>query len=470
MNPSRLALWLPLLAAAFLPLPALASEGGGLAEQVTLPLVIPFAGLLLSIAILPMTAGHWWHRNRNQLLVALAWAAPVLGWLLWRMSDAAVGHDAGHALAHALEEYVSFIALLASLYIISGGIVLRGDLKATPAVNTAFLAVGAVIANLVGTTGASMLLIRPLLKTNSERQFVRHIPIFFIFLVSNVGGALTPIGDPPLFLGYLRGIPFFWTLEHVWPMWLTAVLLLLATFFALDTWYYRKESPADLGLDKARVEPLRLSGGINFGLLAGVILSVLFLSPVQGAHDFRDYFAREIAMALLALASWKVTPRELHRANAFTFGPILEVAALFIGIFITMVPATMMLQAHGAELGLDKPWQYFWATGSLSSFLDNAPTYVTFAAMACGASDLCQAAENLHPLTVDPSTHLILVAISCGAVFMGANSYIGNGPNFMVKAIAEERGYDMPSFFGYMGVAALLLGPVLVLTTVVFFL
>ena len=460
-----------LVALQLLSTPAFAGGGGGaFAEHVQVYMVIPFAGLLLSIAIMPMVAGHWWHHNKNQLLVAAAWAAPILGWLLYKAADDVVGHDALVALEHAVAEYVSFIALLGSLYIISGCILIKGDLEGKPLVNTAFLAIGALISNVIGTTGASMLLIRPMLRTNSEREFVRHIPLFFIFLVSNIGGALTPIGDPPLFLGYLRGIDFFWTLENLWHIWLFPIVVLLAMFFAIDTYFYNKEKRDHKSEDTAHHEPLAFEGKVNFGLLAGVIVAVLFLSPVAGEPGWRDYYVREIAMVGLALASWKLTPDSIKTGNGFTFGPILEVAAIFSGIFITMIPATILLQAHGAELGVNEPWQYFWATGILSSFLDNAPTYVTFAAMACGTVEACTSAEQLGTLVADPAGFHMLVAISIGAVFMGANSYIGNGPNFMVKAICEENGYDMPSFFGYVGWSFLLLGPVFVAVTFIYLL
>ncbi len=448
---------------------ALASGGGEHALEISPLWVIPFAGMLLSIAVFPMVAHHWWEQHRNQLLVALGWATPILGYFGYLIVSGDPGHVASHGLSHAIEEYISFIALLGSLFIISGGILLKGDLEGKPAINTSFLAVGAVIANVIGTTGASMLLIRPMLRTNSQREYVKHIPLFFIFLVSNIGGALTPIGDPPLFLGYLRGVPFFWTLEHLWHIWLVPVIVLLVMFYAVDAYFYRKEDKAHRAEDESERQPLGVSGAWNFALLGGVVAAVLLLSPVQGVHDFRNYYAREIAMAALAgLSIWK-TDKSIRKANGFTYGPILEVAALFCGIFITMIPATLLLQEHGSALGLSEAWQYFWATGVLSSFLDNAPTYVTFAALACGSIAECTTPENLQPLTEGAGAPL-MIAISCGAVFMGANSYIGNGPNFMVRAIAEENGYKMPSFFGYVGWAAVVLLPVFLLVTFLFLL
>lgn len=459
---SRLAPALFFVALVLLPGVAFAADGQTLGEVLPFWSVIPFVGMLLSIALVPMVAGEFWEKNRNQFLVALGWAAPVLAYLLYlSVSDkGALGQDAGHNLGHAIVEYVSFIALIGSLYVISGGILLRGDLQGRPAVNTAFLAIGAVIANVIGTTGASMLLIRPMLRTNSERKHTWHIPLFFIFLVSNIGGTLTPIGDPPLFLGYLRGVDFWWTLEALWTAWVPVVLVLLVAFYAIDTYQYGREEFEDRQIDARAIEPLRLEGNVNFLLLAGVIGAVLLLSPNPEVMDFRHYYAREIAMILLAGASMVLTPAALRAANDFSWSPILEVAALFVGIFITMIPATSLLQTHGSSLGLTEPWQYFWATGFLSAFLDNAPTYVTFAAMACGTYDHCTSAENLGTLTGDPTSAAVLAAISLASVFMGAGSYIGNGPNFMVRAIAEQAGYKMPSFFGYCAYAALFLGPV----------
>jgi len=443
--------------------------GGGLGAELSPIWVIPFAGMLLCIAVLPMVAHHWWEEHRNQFLVSAAWSLPILAYLGYLIATDHHAHDATHGLMHAVEEYVSFIALLGSLFIISGGVLLKGDLEGKPLTNTAFLAIGAVSANLIGTTGASMLLIRPMLKTNSEREYVKHIPLFFIFLVSNIGGALTPIGDPPLFLGYLRGVDFFWTLKELWVPWLAVVIILLVMFFIVDTYFYRKEDKASIARDKAEVEPMSVQGGWNFLLLGGVVAAVLLLSPDKDNPGIRDYYLREIAMfGLAGLSMWR-TSKALREENGFTFGPILEVAALFCGIFITMIPATLLLQANGSALGLDQPWQYFWATGILSSFLDNAPTYVTFAALACGSLPAeCAGPEQLDTLANGLIGGELLVAISLGAVFMGANSYIGNGPNFMVRAIAEENGYKMPSFFGYIGWAAVVLIPVFILVTFLF--
>lgn len=407
----------------------------------SLPWVLPFAALVLAIAVLPLLAAHFWESNLRKLGVAVALSAPVFALYVVK---------APAALVHAGLDYVSFILLLGSLFVISGGVMLEGDLPATPRVNTGFLAAGAVAASFVGTTGASMLLIRPLLQTNRERHHVVHTVVFFIFLVSNVGGCLTPLGDPPLFLGYLVGVPFAWTLRLA-PAWAFTCGILLTLYYLWDRRAYAAETKADRTRDRLEVRPLRLAGGENLLLLAGVLGAVAFLQAPW----------RELVMLALTLVSLGRTPRDLRQANRFSFGPILEVAALFAGIFVTMLPALHLLQARGAALGVSEPWQYFWATGLLSSFLDNAPTYLTFLALAQG--------QGLTPEVVGVP-HAILTAISAGAVFMGANSYIGNGPNFMVRAIAEERGVRMPSFGGYMLYSCGVLLPLFGLVTLVFFL
>lgn len=402
--------------------------------------VLPFVAMLLAIAVLPLWTPTWWERNRNKMLLSAALGLPVLVLYLLR--------DPG-ALLHMGEDYISFIALLAGLFVISGGVLLRGDLVATPAVNTGFLAVGAVLASIVGTTGASMLLIRPVLQTNRERRHTVHTVMFFIFLVSNVGGMLTPLGDPPLFLGYLEGVPFTWTLR-LWPHWLFMTGVLLIAYFVWDSLAYTREMLGALRRDRAEVEPLRVSGGLNALWLLGVVGAVALLrAPL-----------REIAIVALATLSLWRTPGAVRRANGFTAGPMVEVAVLFFGIFLTMVPALELLRLRGAELGVRAPWQFFWVTGTLSSFLDNAPTYMTFLALAQGL--------KLSPEVVGVP-EAILAAISVGAVAMGANSYIGNAPNFMVKAIAEEAGVKMPSFLGYMAYSGAVLIPLFVAVTFVFF-
>src|SRR5881396_1527911 len=402
--------------------------------------VVPFVAMLLAIALGPLALPRWWEAHRHKLTVSVALGLPVLGFYLVRQPS---------VLAATAEDYVSFIVLLAGLYVISGGILLRGDLEATPVTNTAFLALGAALASCIGTTGASLLLIRPLLQTNRERQRVRHTVIFFIFLVSNIGGLLTPLGDPPLFLGYLLGVPFSWTFR-LWPHWLLMVGVLLVTYFVWDTFLYTREPLAAIRRDRARIEPLRVRCALNTLGLAGVVLAVAFL----GAP------AREAVMVALAAVSLWWTPREIRRANGFTSYPIVEVAVLFFGIFLTMIPALELLRLRGRELGVRAPWQFFWATGVLSSFLDNAPTYLTFLALGQGLGLAREVADVPH-------THL--TAISVGAVAMGANSYIGNAPNFMVKSIAEEQGVKMPSFIGYMLYSGLILLPLFAVVTLIFF-
>ena len=402
--------------------------------------VAPFVAMLLAIAVCPLWVTHWWESNRNKGIVAVLLGLPILGLYLTE--------HPGALLAMA-EEYVSFIILIAGLYVISGGILLRGDLEATPLTNTTFLAFGAVIASFIGTTGASMLLIRPLLQTNRERTRVKHTVIFFIFLVSNIGGMLTPLGDPPLFLGYLQGVPFVWTFR-LWAPWLLMVGVLLLAYFVWDTTQYTRESIAAIRRDRTQVQPLRVRGVLNGLWLVGVILAVAFL------HEP----AREAAIIGLVILSLWQTPAEIRRANGFTYYPIVEVAVLFFGIFLTMIPALEILRLRGGELGVREPWQFFWVTGMLSSFLDNAPTYLTFLALGQGL--------GLAREVVDVP-HVVLTGIAVGAVAMGANTYIGNAPNFMVKSIAEETGVKMPSFFGYMLYSGLVLLPLFVLVTFLFF-
>jgi Na+/H+ antiporter NhaD/arsenite permease-like protein len=402
--------------------------------------VLPFALLLLGLALLPLFAARFWESNLRKLAVAAVLGMPVA--YLY-----AGNHPA--ALVHAFHDYVSFIVLLATLFVISGGVFLEGDLPATPRVNATFLGAGALLASFIGTTGASMLLIRPLLQTNRERRHVTHTVVFFIFLVSNIGGCLTPLGDPPLFLGYLAGVPFAWTLRLFVP-WLVTVGLVLAAYLVWDTRAYAREAPADRRADRLVVRPLRVAGKENLVLLGGVVLAAAFLQAPW----------REAAMIALALVSLVDTPKDLREANRFSFGPILEVAAVFAGIFLTMLPALDLLRARGGELGVREPWQFFWASGALSSFLDNAPTYLTFLALAQG--------QGLAPEVVGVPER-ILVAISLGSVFMGANTYIGNGPNFMVRSIAEGRGVRMPTFGGYMLYSGAILIPVFVVVTLLFF-
>jgi Na+/H+ antiporter NhaD/arsenite permease-like protein len=402
--------------------------------------IAPFFALILAIAVLPLVTPHFWESNARKLAVSALLGLPVL--LLY-------ASRAPQSILHSAEDYVSFMVLLGSLFVISGGVLMEGNLEATPRVNTAFLAVGSVIASLVGTTGASMLLIRPLLSTNKERRHVVHTVVFFIFIVSNIGGCLTPLGDPPLFLGYLQGVPFSWTLRLT-PAWLVTNTLLLAIYFWWDTRAHAREPLDRVQRDRTAIQPLRIRGRENLLLLAGIVASAAIL----------DAPWRELAMIALSAVSLARTAKSVRAANHFSFHPILEVAAVFAGIFATMIPALDVLRASGGELGVREPWHFFWATGALSSFLDNAPTYLTFLALAQGQG---------FPREVVGVSHEILTAVSLGAVFMGANTYIGNGPNFMVRSIAESHGVPMPSFAGYMLYSGAILLPVFGLVTLIFF-
>lgn len=410
--------------------------------------IAPFAGLLLAIAICPLVVPHFWESNRNKAIVAAVFGLPVALFI--------ASQDPGEIVG-VVEEYFSFVSLLAALFVISGGIHIRGDLEATPKTNSLFLLVGCVLANLIGTTGASVLLIRAVLRTNRERVNTRHIPVFFIFLVSNIGGLLLPIGDPPLFLGYLQGVPFFWTLNLL-PMWLFTVAVVLAVFFVVDSVAYRRESSEAIFHDRAWAQPLGIEGAINFLWLAGVLAAAVLLgSPF-----------RELVMWAMALLSWVTTKAVTRKLNEFTFAPIVEVAVLFAGIFGAMIPCLLILKARGAETGITEAWQFFWASGVLSSFLDNAPTYLTFVSLGQGVT----AALGLPPdvmLQGGGIAAKYLAAVSVGAVFMGANTYIGNAPNFMVKCISEEWKVKVPSFFGYMAWSVCILVPVFVLDTLLFF-
>ena len=436
--------------------------------------VLPFAANLLAVALLPLVAGRFWHRNRNKLALSLALALPVAIYLL------AAREHGGHWLVHSAKEYAGFIVLLAALYITSGGIHVRGSLAGTPLSNTGILAIGAVLANFIGTTGASMLLIRPLLRANEKRLRTSHVVIFFIFVVSNGGGLLTPLGDPPLYLGFLRGVPFPWTLQLVVP-WLIVNGSLLLVFNVLDQRMLNREEHRRPGPQLEEVqrirEPLRVEGGLNFVWLAGVI-AVVFASGAWGSEAIGDpdaaLFVQVAGIAVLASLSWATTRASVRESNRFTWGPILEVAAIFAGIFVTMIPALKLLESEGGRLGIEDPRQFFWATGLLSAFLDNAPTYLTFTSLGTAVVNRIDAgaglqAADLGRFAAHPSGGPLLAAISCGAVFMGALTYIGNGPNFMVKALAEERRVKMPGFFGYMVWSTTILIPIFAILTLVWF-
>jgi Na+/H+ antiporter NhaD/arsenite permease-like protein len=457
------------LAFGFAPTTLLANESHGepLGKQLHEATVIPFALLLLAIAVLPLVASHWWEHNKNKGIIATVLAVPVALYLL------TFGETGQHAMLETVLEYVSFIVLLGSLFLISGNIYVQGSLAGTPLVNTAILGLGAIIASFVGTTGASMLLIRPLLRANASRHRKVHVVVFFIFMVSNCGGLLTPLGDPPLFMGFLRGVPFEWTF-NLWKEWALVNGILLTLFNIWDQIVFNREEAARPGSQLEEVmkhEPLRIRGMLNFLLLGGLVLTVYASGSGWGHGGEKWPFGwQEGAMIALAACAFLLTSPQIRELNKFSFGPIIEVAVLFAGIFVTMVPALQILNARGAELGVTSPAQFFWVAGALSSFLDNAPTYMTFASTAAGLQGIAPDGRYLATfLASGAEAHAVLAAISCGAVFMGANSYIGNGPNFMVKAIAEENGVKMPSFFGYMVYSIGVLIPIFVIVTFVFF-
>jgi Na+/H+ antiporter NhaD/arsenite permease-like protein len=453
------------------------SQGSaGLGAELGLWTLVPFLLILLAIALLPLFAPHFWEHNRNKALVGLALAAPIAIYLLLAHGDAGQ-----HALVEKLREYVSFIVLLGALFVITGGIHVQGSLSGAPLVNTCVLALGAVLANVIGTTGASVLLIRPLLRANASRRKRVHLVVFFIFVVSNCGGLLTPLGDPPLFLGFLKGVPFAWTLG-LWKQWLLVVGFALVVFHVWDLVVLDREERARPGSqleELLRHEPLRVLGLGNALFLLGVVATIYASGRgwLTGGEPW-PFGLQEAGMLGLAGAAYATTPRAFRERNRFTFGPIVEVAVLFAAIFVTMAPALLILNAwghgqrevFGLHFRIEEPAQYFWASGGLSAFLDNAPTYLTFAATACGQHDVPIEGRYLEQfLQQGPQAARLLAAISCGAVFMGALTYIGNGPNFMVKAIAEENGVRMPSFFGYLACSALVLLPAFALVTWVFF-
>jgi Na+/H+ antiporter NhaD/arsenite permease-like protein len=461
------------LVCALLPLPVLASPTQPAVDgrELSLLWVVPFVGLLLSIAILPLATPHLWHRHYGK--VAAGWAALVVVPFALMFGLPTTLYEIVHLL---LIDYVPFIVLLAALFTVTGGIRIKGNLHGSPAMNTALLAGGTVLAGWIGTTGASMLLIRPVIRANDDRRHKVHVFVFFIFLVSNIGGALTPLGDPPLFLGFLKGVSFFWTTTHLIGEMLVCTAFLLALFFVFDSYWYRREG--HLPRDPTPDAPLRIEGSPNILLLAVIVVVVLLSGvwkpgvgfTVVGVTVELQNLLRDLCLAGIGLLSLWLTPRGLRAANDFSWGPILEVAKLFAGIFITIAPALAILRvgkegameplvslvtgANGQPIDI---W-YFWLSGLLSSFLDNAPTYLVFFNLAGGDADTL-----MGPLAGT------LVAISCGAVFMGANTYIGNAPNFMVKSMVESAGIRMPSFFGYMAWSSAILLPLFVLLTILYF-
>ena len=434
---------------------------------------LPFIGILLSIALLPLWAPHFWHRHFGK--VAAGWA---LAFLLPFAGVFGIDVAWGHLVHALLAEYLPFIILLTALFTVSGGIHVRGNLHGSAALNTALLALGGVLASFMGTTGASMLLIRPLIRANDNRRHVAHVVIFFIFIVSNAGGALTPLGDPPLFLGFLKGVDFFWTARHLWAETLFLVGALLVIFYLLDSWFFHKREEI-LPLDPTPdARPIGVDGGFNFALLGMVVALVLMsgLWPSSKVWDIAGTavglpgLVRDLGLVLVTLVSLRLTPEQVHADNHFDWAPMQEVAKLFAGIFLTIVPVMAMLRAgeqgpFGVVLaavthadGEPDPAMYFWMTGLLSAFLDNAPTYLVFFNAAGG--DVRALTSTWAPT---------LAAISAGAVFMGACTYIGNAPNLMVKAMAEARGVKMPGFMGYMLWSGGILLPLFVLITLIWF-
>ncbi len=441
--------------------------------QLSIAWSLPFVGILLSIALFPLLAPSAWHHHFGK--IATAWALAFMLPFTALFGPAAMGANFTHAL---LAEYVPFILLLTALFTVSGGIFIRGNLHGSPGLNTAILAIGAVLASFMGTTGASMLMIRPLIRANDNRKHKAHVVVFFIFIVSNAGGSLTPLGDPPLFLGFLKGVDFFWTLKHILPQTLFLIGGLLAVFYLID-WqiYHAREEllPVDPTPDTRQIG---FDGARNFLLLAAILALVLmsgFWKPqiafdVWGTEVGLPGLLRDFGLIVVTLLSLQVTPAKVHADNRFSWAPMAEVAILFAGIFITIVPVIAMLKAgvsgpFGMVVkvvtnpdGTPNPAMYFWVTGLLSSFLDNAPTYLVFFNTAGGDPTLLMT-------TYAPT----LAAISAGAVFMGANTYIGNAPNLMVKSIAEERGIAMPSFFGYMAWSGAVLLPMFAIITLIWF-
>jgi Na+/H+ antiporter NhaD/arsenite permease-like protein len=454
-----LLLILPLIIPAEAALASGTEGADSLGSELPLWTAIPFAGILLSIAVFPLIAPHFWHHHFPKISAAwaLIFAVPFL--IVYKF-------EAVYEILHIyLIDYIPFIILLWGLFTISGGIFIRGTLKGTPLLNTFLILIGTALASWVGTTGAAMIMIRPLLRANQQRKHKVHIIVFFIFLVANIGGTLTPLGDPPLFLGFLHGVSFFWTL-HLIPELLTVAAMLLGIFYVWDSILYKKEDLSTISSEGG--EALKVEGAHNFIFLLGVVAGVLFSGiahlgevTVLGVHLHVQSIIRDLWIIGMGLLSLRLTAKVTREANEFSWFPIQEVAYLFAGIFMTIIPALAILKAgeHGAMAALiqavETPRHFFWVTGALSSFLDNAPTYLTFFNTALGKLGLTESAvrEAFMAGTISttfPEFEHLLVGISLGAVFMGANTYIGNAPNFMVKSIAEETGIKMPSFFGYM--------------------
>ena len=454
--------------------PALCFASGLDGSHLNLWWSVPFFGLLLSIALCPLLTPALWHHHFGKIV--LGWA---LAFLLPCAAIFGLGTAASGAAHACIAEYLPFIILVTALFVVAGGIYIKGNLHGTPVLNAVLLALGTLLASVMGTTGASMLMIRPVIRANDNRKHVKHIVVFFIFLVSNAGGSLTPLGDPPLFLGFLKGVDFFWTMRNIFPETLFLCVALLAIFYLLDRYYYHnREDELPPEQDPTPDSPIRFEGTVNFVLLAAIVGLVLLsgfwktgvtLSIFGVDVELQNLVRDTLLLAVIAI-SLAITPDCARKGNDFSWGPIQEVGKLFAGIFITIIPVVAMLRAgesgaFAVVIGVvtDSSGQpinamYFWATGILSSFLDNAPTYLVFFNTAGG-----------DPATLMTSLAATLAAISCGSVFMGANSYIGNAPNMMVKAIAEERGIRMPTFFGYMVWSCMVLIPLFILMTFIFF-
>lgn len=469
--------------AVFVPSAAFAEGGDMLGDHLPVWSIIPFVGMLLSIAIFPLVKGEWW--EKNQLWVALFWSAVFIVPFFFVFG----AHETIFELIHTIIlDYVPFLLLLIALYAVAGGIVIKGSIVGTPKVNVIILAIGTVLASVIGTTGAAMVLIRPIIRANEWRKRKMHTIIFFIFLICNIGGSLTPVGDPPLFMGYLRGVPFFWCLTHLWPIYLFTSIVLLVIYFLIENSRYKKDLAEGLVQPKSEGTKIKIEGLVNIAFIVLILIGTVSSGVLAGMDAFQNAdgsvkgitlfthngetaiatypnIIKDIIYLIAIFLSLKFTKKSLREENNFNWGAMEEVAKLFIGIFITMIPALALLEAKGASLGLHAEWQFFWSTGILSGFLDNTPTYLVFLTTAASLGATSGIATSIGMVEIP-----LLIAVSAGAVFMGALSYIGNAPNFMVRSIAEEHDIKMPSFFGYMKWSFGILVPVFLIVTVVFML
>lgn len=430
--------------------------------NVPIYMLTPFVIMLGAIAVMPLAANHFWENNKNKLIVSLVLGVPVALWLLFK----GMGAELANVVVY---DYLPFIILLGALFIVTGGIFIDGDIEAKPKINTTFMAIGALLASLTGTTGAAMLLIRPLISTNKERNHKVHTILFFIGIVANSGGLLTPLGDPPLFMMYLRGVDFFW-FASLFKEWIFVNGLLLIIYYFVDTHYWNKETPEAKAFDHTNIRPITIAGKLNFLWLVGIVISVALVN--ENTFEFikadRNLaFIREAAIILMAGLSLGLTKKKVRTDNNFSWEPIEEVAFLFLGIFITMAPALEYLKLHASTLGVKTPQMFYYATGLLSSFLDNTPTAVTFYSLAVGLVE--QNPELATGNLIAGIPEIIMSAICLGAVMFGAMTYIGNGPNFMVKAIAEQSNIKMPDFFSYiLKFSIIVLLPVFILAQIIF--